>query len=195
MNDKVLNKAIDDIKGAENQYKATRKRLFPKMSTGEKIKHYRSMNNLTRKKLAEMSGVSEASINKYENGTRKPKAEQIRALADAMDLNEILFWDYTFDSPAKVMSLLFLLNESYQIDIQGQRLADGNLNPMSVSVTFNDLELDARLTAWETYKTAFEKVNPYEFNSEADFESVRATLKETYEKVKMILASSQSLLK
>ena len=53
---------------------------------GEKIKMYRRLRDFTQKELAEQSGVSEASIRKYEAGTRSPKKEQLKKLAAALGI-------------------------------------------------------------------------------------------------------------
>ncbi|MFI3254389.1 MAG: helix-turn-helix transcriptional regulator [Eubacteriales bacterium] len=58
------------------------------MRAGERILFYRKGVGLTQKKLAELSGVSEISIRKYELGSRNPKPEQLKKLAKAMGLGE-----------------------------------------------------------------------------------------------------------
>ena len=47
------------------------------VSIGKQIREVRLNKGLTQKKLAELSGVSEISIRKYESEDRKPKIEQI----------------------------------------------------------------------------------------------------------------------
>ena len=54
------------------------------MTTGEKIKLYRKKKGLSQKELAELSGVSEISIRKYEADSRKPKIETLLKIADAL---------------------------------------------------------------------------------------------------------------
>lgn len=53
---------------------------------GQKIKMYRKKCGFTQKELADISGVSEASIRKYEAGTRNPKEAQIRKLSVALNI-------------------------------------------------------------------------------------------------------------
>ncbi len=54
------------------------------MEIGEKIKHYRKLNNLTQRELAEQSGISVPSITKYECNERFPKKETLKLLADVL---------------------------------------------------------------------------------------------------------------
>lgn len=54
------------------------------MTTGEKIKFFRKEKGLSQKELAELSGVSEISIRKYEADSRKPKIETLLKIADVL---------------------------------------------------------------------------------------------------------------
>lgn len=58
---------------------------------GEKIKNIRKSQGLTQKQLGEKLGISQALVNQYENGKRKPKVEQIQRIANALsvDLSEL----------------------------------------------------------------------------------------------------------
>lgn len=48
------------------------------------LKYYRLRRNLSKKRLAEMAGVSPMAVTYYESGQRKPGMETIRALAGAL---------------------------------------------------------------------------------------------------------------
>lgn len=50
------------------------------MTTGEKIKCFRTMKNMTQRGLGEATGIEEATIRKYELGIRKPKPVQLKKL-------------------------------------------------------------------------------------------------------------------
>lgn len=54
-------------------------------SIGQKIKELRIKQNMTQKELAEKSGLSEITIRKYEANERKPKIENIRNIAIALE--------------------------------------------------------------------------------------------------------------
>lgn len=56
------------------------------MTIGEKIKRVRMLNHMTQKSLGEACGIGEATIRKYELGIRNPKQEQIRKIANALNI-------------------------------------------------------------------------------------------------------------
>ena len=56
------------------------------MTIGEKIKRVRMLNHMTQKSLGETCGIGEATIRKYELGIRNPKQEQIRKIANALNI-------------------------------------------------------------------------------------------------------------
>lgn len=62
------------------------------MTTGEKIKNFRLINNLSQAKLGSMLGVSAVMISQYENGKRNPKYAMLCRIADCLntDVSEIL---------------------------------------------------------------------------------------------------------
>ena len=67
------------------------------MTTGERIKAARKRAGLTQKEIADRLGISSSSIAQWETGTRKPKAETLQRLADALgvsmlDLDERFAW-------------------------------------------------------------------------------------------------------
>lgn len=89
------------------------------MSTlGEKIKELRQENNLTQKKLAEMAGISEISVRKYESGDRLPKydvvekfstifnvqTDYILGRSDYRKFNNVILHD-DFQALAKIIEL------------------------------------------------------------------------------------------
>jgi len=45
-----------------------------------KIRHYRKLKNLTQKELGERSGLSEATIKKYESGEREPTPQSLEQI-------------------------------------------------------------------------------------------------------------------
>ena len=61
------------------------------MNTGDKIKYYRTLRGFSQKKLAQLSGVSEGAIRKYEAETRNPKPSQLSAIANALGIDEFIF--------------------------------------------------------------------------------------------------------
>lgn len=61
------------------------------MGLSENIKKFRKNKNMTQKDLAKKAGLSVASIQGYEQGKYKPKAEQLKKIAKALEVsvNEI----------------------------------------------------------------------------------------------------------
>ena len=57
------------------------------MEISDNIKKYRKDKKMTQKQLAEKSGLSIASIQGYEQNKYKPKAEQLKKLAKALDVS------------------------------------------------------------------------------------------------------------
>lgn len=56
------------------------------MTIGDNIRNYRKKAGLTQKKLGEISGTSETTIKQYELGKRQPRLEQLRKIADALEI-------------------------------------------------------------------------------------------------------------
>lgn len=54
---------------------------------GEKIQILREERNLKQKELAELAGITEATLSRYENGKREPKGEIISKLANVLNVS------------------------------------------------------------------------------------------------------------
>lgn len=67
------------------------------MTIGEKIKAYRKSQNMTAAELAEKSGIHPVSIRKYETGAMIPKPEQIKKIADALNISYMTLDDSVTD--------------------------------------------------------------------------------------------------
>lgn len=52
------------------------------MTTGEKIRKYRKLNNWTQQELGERINVNGDMIRKYENNVRTPKQDRLQMLAE-----------------------------------------------------------------------------------------------------------------
>jgi transcriptional regulator with XRE-family HTH domain len=65
------------------------------MEEDNKIQKLRKEKGLTQAELAKKANLSEISIRKYENGSRKPKIETLRSIANALDvpLYELTDWE------------------------------------------------------------------------------------------------------
>ena len=56
------------------------------MKFGERLKNFREQKNLTQEELASLSGISARSIQRYENGTNRPRVEAAEKMAKALDI-------------------------------------------------------------------------------------------------------------
>lgn len=54
---------------------------------GQRISKARRYLNLKQKELAQMTGITEASLSRYENGVREPKSAILSKLADALEVS------------------------------------------------------------------------------------------------------------
>ena len=65
---------------------------------GEKIKKYREAKKITQAEIAELLGVSPATVSKYEAGTLEPNIESIKKLSELFDVSiDELLKDDAFD--------------------------------------------------------------------------------------------------
>lgn len=83
------------------------------MTTGEKIRHYRKMRGMYQGELAEKVGMTEGAIRHYESGARTPKAEQVRAIASALDVSPLALRDFGVENSSELLALLLQLEEGF----------------------------------------------------------------------------------
>lgn len=76
------------------------------MTVGEKIKSLRKAIGLTQKELGDRLGISEVQVSQYERGTRNPKTEQLKRIAEALNVPLDTFYQ------AKVQELYMLWSEN-----------------------------------------------------------------------------------
>lgn len=76
-----------------------------------KIRHYRKLKNLTQKELGERSGLSEATIKKYESGEREPTPQSLEQIERVLGIVSDRM--YISDADAKELIAYFeTLNKS-----------------------------------------------------------------------------------
>lgn len=56
-------------------------------SIGDRIKYLRESLDLRQKDLADKTGITEATLSRYENNLREPKGEIVSKLAKALDVS------------------------------------------------------------------------------------------------------------
>lgn len=93
------------------------------MDTGKKIKLIRTFRGLTQKELGEACGIHEVAIRKYELGKNLPKPEQLRKIAEALNVNVNFLVEFDVEADGDVLPLLFAIDETFDIslkDIDGE---------------------------------------------------------------------------
>lgn len=118
------------------------------MAVGDRIKRVRVLRNLTQKELGLAVGFEENTadvrIAQYETGTRTPKEDVLRKIAEVLDVNYRSLYEPTLYAAEDVMYTLFELDEHYPLSIHD---FDGKK-----CVAFNNKLLDDFLTEWQTRK-------------------------------------------
>lgn len=90
------------------------------MFSKEKLKDIRTGKRLTRKKLAEITGLHLMTIASYESGTREPKAEPLRRIAKTLKVSMEDFFEDE-EEPIKVKPLEPVIEKTKEI-AEGHRL-------------------------------------------------------------------------
>ena len=73
--------------------------IQPEMDVIRAMVDARISQNLTQKELAERTGINQADISKFENGTRNPSLKLLKRLADGMGMT--LKLEFVPKSPVK----------------------------------------------------------------------------------------------
>ena len=98
------------------------------MKLCDRIRSLRIKCNLTQKELGEIIGVSVISIGGWENGTRKPSAEAIIALAKAFKVSTDYLLGVLIDVQSDDLLLTpretTLLSNYRELDVYGKKAVD-----------------------------------------------------------------------
>lgn len=114
------------------------------METGKKIKLIRTMRGLTQKQLGELSGIHEVAIRKYELGKNLPKEEQLKKIADALNVNVNSLLEFNIEADGDVLPLLFAIDDKFSMEIKDS--ADG------IGLFFDNPNLIQFLKDWQAMK-------------------------------------------
>lgn len=82
-------------------------------TTGEKIRHYRKMRNMTQAQLGEKVGLGDGAIRHYESGIRTPTEEQLEDIAEALDISVSALRSYHVDTASDLLSILVQFEDEY----------------------------------------------------------------------------------
>lgn len=128
------------------------------MAVGDRIKRVRNLRGLTQKELGLALGyddnTADVRLAQYESGTRTPKEDTLKKIAEVLDVNYRAIYEPTLYAAEDVMYTLFELDEHYG-DLQIHTIEDTS-DPFSPeshkAVTFNSRLLDDFLSEWQQRK-------------------------------------------
>lgn len=119
------------------------------MAIGNKIKRIRNLRGLTQKEFGRLIGFDEKTadvrVAQYESGTRTPKADLLRKMAEILDVNICYLSEPSLYSAEEIMFALFELDDNYPIKI----LDTPNEKH---SVCFDSVLMDGFLAEWQIRK-------------------------------------------
>lgn len=115
------------------------------MTVGEKIKRLRVLRGLTQEKLGKKIGISGVQVRHYELGYRKPKIETISLFAEALQVSPLPLIDIEIKSPQDIVALLWQLEMQLGIKFVGQKGEDGALQEKTISIAFENGDMNALL--------------------------------------------------
>lgn len=119
------------------------------MAIGNKIKRIRNLRGFTQKEFGRLIGFDEKTadvrVAQYESGTRTPKADLLRKMAEILDVNICYLSEPSLYSAEEIMFALFELDDNYPIKI----LDTPNEKH---SVCFDSVLMDSFLAEWQTRK-------------------------------------------
>ena len=115
------------------------------MAVGERIKRVRNTRGITQKELGLSVGFDDSSadvrIAQYESGTRTPKEDMLRKIADILDVNYRSLYEPSLYAAEDVMYTLFELDEHY-------RLSLSETSNKQIGVSFNSKLLNDFMCEW-----------------------------------------------
>lgn len=112
------------------------------MTIGEKIKYLRKQKGVTQIELAQLTGIHQVSIAKYEKDKMVPQPEQLQKIIEALNISPMIFFD---DSTFKVktrgdlMGLLIALCKNKVLMVKGKRDRTSALIPSTVTFEFSPI--------------------------------------------------------
>lgn len=110
---------------------------------GENIRRYRKAHGLSAARLGEMVGLTEGAILHYERGIRTPGEDQLRKIAQALDVSSKMLEDHKIESARDLVGVLLQLEDEFGLVPD---MCDGGLwiDPKAK----NAQKTDAAIRAW-----------------------------------------------
>ena len=128
------------------------------MAVGDRIKRTRNFRGLTQKELGVALGyddnTADVRIAQYESGTRTPKEDTLKKIAETLDVNYRAIYEPTLYAAEDVMYTLFELDEHYDRAMIYD--VEDNSDPFSPeqrkAISFGTHLLDDFLLEWQQRK-------------------------------------------
>lgn len=97
------------------------------MTIGELINQYRTLNNYSVNKLANLAGISQSYLRDVEQGKKNPTVETLSYICDALKISLADFFNAYCKQDSTVDSLT---NEIYRLTPQQRKLLEAFLHSM-----------------------------------------------------------------
>lgn len=115
------------------------------MSIGIKLRRLRKMRGYTQKQLGLLVGFSEETadvrITQYETGTRVPKDDMIRKMAEILKVNPDYLMAPAPIDPEEIMRTLFFLDENNNINLSSQEvIMEDGTEEIRISLTIKGMD-------------------------------------------------------
>jgi transcriptional regulator with XRE-family HTH domain len=118
------------------------------MNISEKIKYFRTAHKMSQEKLSELSGISFSTIRKYESGERKPKADQLLKLADALGISINTLLDLDIKTVSDLLSLIFKMDEQLDMKMEVTKDDTGIYDASSIRLSFSNDTVNQKLLSY-----------------------------------------------
>lgn len=112
------------------------------MTIGEKIKYLRKQKGVTQTELAQLTGIHQVSIAKYEKDKMIPQPEQLEKIVEALNVSPMIFFDDSslkLETRGDLMGLLITLCKNKVLAVKGKRDRNAALIPSSVTFEFSPI--------------------------------------------------------
>lgn len=125
-----------------------------RMTTGEKIRYFRTSHGFTQEQLASESGLSISALQKYESDERKPKPEQLLKISDALGISINIFMDFDIRTISDLFSLLFRMEEQADLKFYEDTKSD------VFGIYFENEQINQKLASYAEMLKELEDITP-----------------------------------
>ncbi len=177
------------------------------MDIGLRIKSFRTKQELTQQELADLVGITVSTVQKYESGERNPSSSNLKKIAQALDVQENLFYniglsELPLHTIGDIMSILFLLDDKIGFNPRYREDNKGNIDPYSVSIQFTNVEINKLVARWveikEKHENAINLINNNYRKNLIDLKEYNDTftaIEEMYELERKELINNKTIVK